>query len=193
MKRMWLIVALAIIGATSAPTTYGADITLSWTAPGDDGPVGTATAFELRYASSKITAQNWDQATLVSSVPRPAAGGTVQTFTITNLDPGRKIYFAIKAVDEAGNWSLLSNNAVCGNCNCLNLTGNVNNDQYDDVTIADLSELVNYLYMGQSSVPCPLEANINGDPEGSIDMTDLSLLVGYLFRDANTYRPAPCQ
>lgn len=193
MNRMWLIVCLTIIGATMATASFGADITVLWTAPGDDGNIGTAKAYELRYLNTRINDKNWDQATVVANVPVPSPAGTPQSFTITNLDPGRKLYLAIRAVDDAGNWSLISNNAVCANCNCIANTGNVDNDSYDAVTVSDLTEIVAYVFSGQASVPCPLEANVSGDPEGKIDIADVSILIGYLYKDPETYLLAPCQ
>lgn len=193
MNRKWLIVCATILGATIATASYGANITVSWTAPGDDGNVGTAKAYELRYLNSRINDKNWNQATLVANVPLPAPAGSTQSFVITNVDPGRKMYLAMRAVDDAGNWSLISNNAVCANCNCIANRGNVDNDAYDNVTVSDLTELIAYVFGGQSSVPCPLEANVNGDPYESIDVADVNTLVGYLYRDSERYLMAPCQ
>lgn len=46
------------------------DATLTWTAPGDDGSVGTATAYDLRYSTSPITDEaGWLSATSVPSTP----------------------------------------------------------------------------------------------------------------------------
>jgi len=83
--------------------------TLAWTAPGDDSASGTATEYELRYATSLITDANWSSATLVSDVPAPQTAGSAETFTIEGLDPSTQFYFAIKTADEVPNWSGLSN------------------------------------------------------------------------------------
>jgi hypothetical protein len=50
-------------------------------------------------------------ATLVAS-PTPAAGGTVQTLDLTGLPPSGTCYLALRARDEAYNWSSLSNVAA---------------------------------------------------------------------------------
>ncbi len=47
------------------------DVTLTWTATGDDGTTGTATAYEIRYSTNPIDAGNWATATLVNTVPTP--------------------------------------------------------------------------------------------------------------------------
>ena len=84
-----------------------AAITLFWTAPGDDGSVGTAASYDLRYASDSVTVANWTNATQASGEPTPRPAGTAETFQLT-LPPG-KYWFAIRARDEAGNQSGPSN------------------------------------------------------------------------------------
>jgi len=94
----------------AAPAAAG--VVLSWTAPGDDGNTGTAASYDLRYARVPITAANWNDwgvMTACLNEPAPLAAGTVQSYTIDSLDPSTTYYFAIKAADEAGNWSALSN------------------------------------------------------------------------------------
>jgi hypothetical protein len=89
------------------PRGAGADdVTLEWTAPGDDGNVGTATAYELYVSTSPFSGPN---GTLVPGMPTPAVAGTRQSKLVTGLDPSTTYYFAIRAVDEAGNWSGMSN------------------------------------------------------------------------------------
>ena len=87
------------------PTT----ITLTWTAPGDDGNTGQAMQYDLRYSTSLISEQSWGAATVVTGLPAPQAAGNEESFTVTGLQPGTVYYFAIKAADEVPNWSALSN------------------------------------------------------------------------------------
>ena len=84
-------------------------IALNWTAPGDDGTSGTATMYDLRYATVPITGANWDLATQVNGEPSPRPAGTTEAFTVTGLSSGTRYYFAVKAADEVPNWSSLSN------------------------------------------------------------------------------------
>jgi predicted lipoprotein with Yx(FWY)xxD motif len=84
-------------------------ITLTWTAPGDDNTTGRATEYDIRYSTSIITDDNWDAATQVEGEPTPQQAGMQQSFTVTRLLPGTTYYFAVKAVDDASNWSELSN------------------------------------------------------------------------------------
>jgi hypothetical protein len=87
-------------------------LTLQWTAPGDDGNTGTASAYEIRRASSAINAGNFASATLVPGAPAPGSPGTVQQFTVTGLDTTLVTHFAMIAKDDVANPSPVSNDAV---------------------------------------------------------------------------------
>jgi chitodextrinase len=108
-----VFIVFIIIGiAANASAQEFTSITLNWTAPGDDGDVGQATAYDVRYSTSPITDQNWDSATPVDGEPAPSPAGSVESFTRDGLQPSTTYYFAIKTSDEAGNWSGLSNVAT---------------------------------------------------------------------------------
>ena len=98
--------AVANLAAGSATTST---ITLTWTAPGDDGSTGTAASYDIRYSTSAINAGNWASATQVTGEPAPAAAGTNQNMTVTGLTSNTTYYFAIKTSDEVSNVSSLSN------------------------------------------------------------------------------------
>ena len=84
-------------------------ISLTWTAPGDNFALGTATTYDIRYSTSEIDDTNWDSATQVTTPPTPQAGGAVETFTVSGLNNDTTYYFALKTADEVPNWSPLSN------------------------------------------------------------------------------------
>ena len=84
-------------------------IDLTWTAPGDDSATGSATQYDLRYSTSTITEVNWSSATQAVGEPTPHSAGTLETMTVSGLNPSTTYYFAIKAADEVPNWSALSN------------------------------------------------------------------------------------
>ena len=54
---------------------------MAWTAIGDDGLVGTASRYELRYATSPIDEGTWDSATLAADAPRPSNAGAAERMT----------------------------------------------------------------------------------------------------------------
>jgi hypothetical protein len=84
-------------------------VTLTWTAPGDDGDVGTATQYDIRYSTSLITESNWTQATSAGDVPMPQPAGSMESFTVAGLSSSTTYYFAVKTADEVPNWSPISN------------------------------------------------------------------------------------
>ena len=96
-------IAMTIIGQTDST------VTLQWTAVGDDSLTGTATSYDLRYSTSAITASNYASATQAVGEPTPLVAGTVQSMMVHNLSRQVTYYFAIKAIDDVGNVSALSN------------------------------------------------------------------------------------
>lgn len=100
------------------------------TAPGDDGTLGVASAYDLRYSTSAITNDaSFSAATQVAVQPVPAGPGTLQSYVLMGLTAGTHYYFAIKARDEVNNWSALGT--------VLNVTMQTT-DQVPPKTITDL-------------------------------------------------------
>ncbi len=87
-------------------------LTLSWTAPGNDGYNGAAWRYSIKYYHSEITEENWDSANGCVGLPLPREYGETETFEVTDLSPNIIYYFAAKSYDEELNWSVLSNNAT---------------------------------------------------------------------------------
>ncbi|MDD5687373.1 MAG: carbohydrate-binding protein [Elusimicrobia bacterium] len=88
-------------------------VTLTWTSPGDDGNTGLASRYipyDIRYSLSPITDANWDSATKAEGAPTAQETFRQETFTVPELSPSTKYYFAIKTPDEVPNWSKVSNN-----------------------------------------------------------------------------------
>ncbi len=83
---------------------------------------------------------------------------------------------------------LIKANVALGPC-CIGLTGNVDCDPGNNVDIADLTALVDNLYVSLQPLCCPATANIDGQP--GVDISDLIALVNFLYV---TFTPtAPCQ
>jgi purple acid phosphatase-like protein/fibronectin type III domain protein len=103
-----MLAAVLAAGIAHAQVTHNS-ISLSWTTPGDDGSIGTAAQFDLRYSTSPITETNFLSASRWSLTPTPGAAGTKQNVIVTGLQPLTTYYFAIKTGDESQNWSPISN------------------------------------------------------------------------------------
>ena len=99
----------AAVADLSVAAVTDSSATLEWEAPGDNGTSGTASEYDIRYATSLITEQNWSTADSVAAPPTPQAAGSEETFTVDGLSDGTLYYFALKTVDDASNWSELSN------------------------------------------------------------------------------------
>ncbi len=84
-------------------------LSLRWPAPGDDGAVGLASAYEMRYSTTPFDESTWNSAQVVAGVPAPHAPGTIEHFVIGDLKVNTPYYIAIKTVDDVGNWSVISN------------------------------------------------------------------------------------
>jgi len=124
-----------ITNLVSTSESYSS-VVLGWTATGDDYWIRDASCYQIRWSNSPINDLNWDSAMSLSSVPKPAKSGASQHVTIKDLLPDTTYYFAIKASDESGNTSNLSNvasihtslgkkllnlTALPGGCNSIDL------------------------------------------------------------------------
>ena len=99
----------AAITDLAAPLVGRSQVTLTWTAPGDNGLEGQAAAYALRYAEFPITEETWNQAEVVEIVPEPSAPGEQDQVIVSQLTPGTAYYFAVRTGDDRANWSDLSN------------------------------------------------------------------------------------
>jgi subtilisin family serine protease/sugar lactone lactonase YvrE len=84
-------------------------VTLAWTATGDDGDVGTASSYDLRYSTSPIDAASFDAVARFVATPGPSASGMTERVEVDGLAPGTSYFLALKAKDEWGNAGGLSN------------------------------------------------------------------------------------
>jgi subtilisin family serine protease len=91
--------------------TGSSHLRLAWTATGDDGNTGRASAYDLRWSTSPITSANFASATSVAG-PDPKPSGQAESFEIGGLAFSTTFYVALKALDEFGNTGPLSNVAT---------------------------------------------------------------------------------
>jgi hypothetical protein len=64
---------------------------------------------------------------------------------------------------------------------CLGLRGNVNGDPEERINLADISDLIDHVYLSQAPIPCPEEGNANGDPQGVINLADITCLIAHVY------------
>ena len=109
MRFFFLLLALMALGGLRNSHAQNAGTALlTWTAPGDDSLTGTATTYDLRYSLEPINEENFHLATRVASL-RPRTSGSAESYTMSGLLPNFDYYFAVRTVDDAGNWSKVSN------------------------------------------------------------------------------------
>ena len=89
----------------------GASVGLQWTAPGDDGDTGTASAYDLRYSTDGPISDDaaFADATPVDGEPDPSEAGTTESFTVPDLPFDTQVWFAIQTADNFANLSDISN------------------------------------------------------------------------------------
>ncbi len=106
------LVSPSVISSLTVTAVAPTAVVLQWIAPGDDRDSGLAAAYDLRYSRQEIDSTTWPSADSVRGMPTPEEPGMLQSIEVTGLQEDSTYYFAIRAVDEAGNWSRLSNIAT---------------------------------------------------------------------------------
>jgi thermitase len=97
------ITDLAVIGVTST------SVTLNWTAVGDDGKMGAAASYIVKYSTAEIYQWTWNTATTYNQSWIPRSSGSIETYEVSGLQPGTTYWFVVVSVDVAGNYALISN------------------------------------------------------------------------------------
>jgi subtilisin family serine protease len=86
-------------------------VLLEWVATGDDGDMGRAADYDIRFAPFPIDAGSLDDATRVPG-PAPAAAGASERFEVGGLEPNTGYWFVVRAVDDFGNSGPLAASAT---------------------------------------------------------------------------------
>ncbi len=85
---------------------------IAWTATGDDGGVGTASRYDVRWSTNPIPDSVAFYAANAVEGPDPQPAGTAETFEVAGLTFSTQYYFALRALDEFGNAGPISNVAI---------------------------------------------------------------------------------
>ncbi len=99
----------AAVSDLAAVAISGTEFLLTWTAPGDDGMLGTAAEYDIRFSNMSITDQNFAAAAQATGEPAPNPAGEPDSFVVSGLDAAFNYCFALKTADEVPNWSGISN------------------------------------------------------------------------------------
>ncbi len=94
---------LAVVGVASNT------VTLQWSATGDDGMDGNASRYDIRYSTTPINESDWINYPEYPNDMIPQAPGQTETITVTDLDFATTYYFAVRVIDNLGNYSDVSN------------------------------------------------------------------------------------
>ena len=97
-----------VVQALTAEVIGANSVTLGWNAPGDDGYVGHAWQYEVRYSATALTQDNAGSALLATPDVVPARSGIVQSSQVTGLSHHTNYWFAVRTADESNNLSLWS-------------------------------------------------------------------------------------
>jgi len=104
------VIAPADVNDLAVGSVNASTIALTWTAPGNDGSLGQAASYDIRYSLSNIvTVADWNTATQTTGESSPSVAGNLEVFSISGLSASTKYFFALKTSDYAGNISSISN------------------------------------------------------------------------------------
>ncbi|MDX9859029.1 MAG: FlgD immunoglobulin-like domain containing protein [candidate division Zixibacteria bacterium] len=187
MKRWVAGLALSIF-VCAASDAAASCMTFRWTATGDDGHIGTATYYDIRYSRSGITEANFYSAQQVIFPPIPRESGSPEQWTICGLPSLTGYNVAIKAGDEAGNWSPVSNVAFFVTDEQVGFRGDVNGNgiHYE---VGDVLLFTNYFLFGSTvftvNIVQQIEAtDVNADGI-TLTVADLTYLIRVVVGDAS--------
>jgi hypothetical protein len=110
-----ILLVLAVVFLFKGCTLTAEEITrtvhFTWTATGDDGTLGTASEYVIKYSTSiDSLTNNWDACEYIVYDGVIPVAFMPMSWTIDIVFPATgTYYFAIKAADEVPNWSNISN------------------------------------------------------------------------------------
>ncbi|MCB2231693.1 T9SS type A sorting domain-containing protein [bacterium] len=187
MKK-WVVLLTLLAVLWTAADTAASCMTFRWTATGDDGLVGQASYYDIRYSRSGITEANFYSANQVVFPPTPKESGSAEEWTICGLPSLIGYNVAIKVGDEAGNWSPISNVAFLITDDQTGFRGDVNGNGVN-YEVGDVIVFTNYFLYGNSVFTVNFAdqiaaSDVNADGY-SLTVADLTYLIRVVVGDAS--------
>jgi hypothetical protein len=91
------------------PGTETGEVDIEWTAVGDDGMTGLPSYYVLRTSPMPITDEHaWNSSSERPGEPAPDLPGEVMRMTVRDLPPAKTVFVAVRAIDDFGNISPIS-------------------------------------------------------------------------------------
>jgi hypothetical protein len=98
-----------VVITSLGPGAESGEVDIEWTAVGDDGMEGLPTEYILRTSPQPIIDEtSWVAASERVGEPAPAPAGETMRMTVRELPPAQTVFIAVRAVDDFGNLSPLS-------------------------------------------------------------------------------------
>ncbi|MBW1811079.1 MAG: FG-GAP repeat protein, partial [Deltaproteobacteria bacterium] len=166
----------ADMSSSSVTDSRRAYVSAMWAATGDDGSVGAAAAYNLKWSLSDIDGTNWDAANLIYSGSNQSWPGA----SAPALQTLNTYHLAVRAEDELGNLGPVSaDHSLANNWNELTYTspsggyfsffmqnlGDIDSDNDDDLAVSAPTQTNDqgalYVFYGED----PLSSWASGSPQ----------------------------
>ncbi|MCL4397688.1 lamin tail domain-containing protein [Patescibacteria group bacterium] len=165
------VTAPAKITDLTAEPAYPNMATLHWTAPANDGndwSSGPAAQYDIRYSTSPITNESsFDAANRMVQPKQPLDPGSTESIHVDGLTPDTDYYFAVRAADEAPNWSEIAYTTIPVRTPLADPPTEINEG---DIVINEL------MWMGTATGSADEYIELRNTTDRAIDMSALKLM-----------------
>jgi hypothetical protein len=98
-----------IVVVSLGPGVESGEVDIEWTAVGDDGMTGLPSYYILRTSPMPITDEHaWNLSSERFGEPAPVLAGEIMHMIVRDLPPAQTVFVAVRAVDDFGNISPIS-------------------------------------------------------------------------------------
>ncbi len=140
---------------------------IQFTATGDDGSLGQASSYDVRFSTELLTQENWGSAIQASGEQSPGESGTLEDFTISGLTPNSTLWLGVRAVDNVDQSSEVSNVVQV---NTLNADLSVTPEVIPEISLAN-GEATNIELTLSNVGEIDLDVSLHIDPDNSASST----------------------